>query len=409
MSKTNNTRKKTKKSKKRLAKHTRSSNFSKKKIDLFRYYSKNFKGTDIIPVTSIINYMKQHYDEYDAERQISLDDLFNFNNGLKPGLKKFLFDSPVDGNPDFSLDKLISYVFYSKTRSIFINPDGKPTDQHFYLERLKHQMGKDIRRQDSTINGKEYDSSIYYKDDVIDDQDKNYYKTVDMYYQILINYFYTIDKINFDIINKIGLLSCQNIFNFVSELITLKINELISQVPGCHGTALTKAVKSIDIIIKKDVKTMQFNFRARITVFKDDVEICGLYSFKFLADFMNNTFKFNEFKIKYDIDDCKTLEYIELNDNQADYENINDVFHDDANNANDANDANNANGANGENGANGANINLKYAIPAALGVGAAIATPFLLGVLGGKKNTTMKKNIIKNKTKKYIKHNKTKK
>jgi hypothetical protein len=350
--------------------------------------------------------MKQHYHEYNAERQITLDDLFNFNNGLRPGLKKFFFDSPVDGNPNFSLDRLISYAFYSKTRSIFIMPDGQPSDEHSYLKRLKHQMGKDIRRLDTTINGRAYHPSIYYRNDIVDNIDYNYYKATDMYYQILINYFYKINNIDLDIINKIALLSCQNIYNVLEGLITLKINELITQLPECLGTAPTKAVKSIDIIINKKVKTMQFNFRARISVIKNDVAICGIYLFKFLADFMNNTFKFNEFKIKYDIDDCQTIEYIEDNDNQADYENFNDVFHDGANNANGPNGANNANGPND---ANGPNINLKYAIPAALGVDAAIATPFLLGALGGKKNTTMKKNIIKNKTKKHIKHNKTKK
>jgi hypothetical protein len=212
----NNTRekpkksKKSKKTKKLSAKYSRPDDpddFRKKRIDKFRYYSKNFKGTKIIPVTSIINYMKQHYHEYDAQRQITLDDLFNFNNGLRPGLKKFLFDSPVDGTPDFTLDELISYAFYSKTRSIFIQPNGQPSGQHSYLERLKHQMGKDIRRLDTTINGREYNSQIYYYNDEIDNTDKNYYKSADMYYQILINYFLHLVapiKIKFFLSSKVG-------------------------------------------------------------------------------------------------------------------------------------------------------------------------------------------------------------
>jgi len=88
---TNNTREKRKKTNKSIKKksekkNNRISNIIKK-IDKFRYYSNNFKGTKYIPVTKIINYMKQHYHEYDAQKQITLDDLFNFNNGLRTGSK----------------------------------------------------------------------------------------------------------------------------------------------------------------------------------------------------------------------------------------------------------------------------------------------------------------------------------
>jgi hypothetical protein len=406
---TNNTRKKRssekqkklkKTPKKRTAKYTRPSNFSKKKklIDSYRYYYNNCKGTDIIPVSSIINYMKQHYDEFQNEsiqKQqegkdiVYLDDLFDFKDALIPGLRQFTFDSPVDGK-NFSLDRIIGYLFCFKTRSTFIDSD-KPTDQHKYLERLKYQMGKDIKRIDTTINGKEYPGTIYFKEGD-NDQEKSYYNAVDKYYQLLINYFYKIDKIDYNIINKIALLSCQNIWNFLTvDLFNTKLNYIIKPEMG----TINGGEKNINIIIKKHAITMQFNFDSKLIISRNweqgegmDPEYpCGVLSFKFLIDFTNNTFKFIKLKFEYNLDNCGPP--------------IN-------NNANGPNDANGANGANGENGANGSNIKLQYAIPVALGVGAAIATPLLLGALGGKKNTKMKKNIIKNKNKKHIKHNKTK-
>jgi len=370
---------------------SRKNTSKKKKINLFSYYSKNFKNTTNIPVTNIINYMKKNFNAYDNERIqkekenkyiIDLDDCFDFKGALTPGLRQFAFDSPIDSKQDFSLDKLISYAFYSKLRSTFIDPDTKePTNKVEYLDRLKFQIGKDIRRLDSTINSKSYPASLY------NDQTKNNYDIADIYYQTLIDYFYKIKNINFDIINKIALLSCQNIFNLISDLITIKINYLLNP----QMNTVTDVSKSVNIIIEKDVKTMQFNFDSQLIISRDwengegiDPEYpCGVLAFKFLIDFTNNTFKFNEFKLEYNLDNCGPP--------------INNGM----NNTNNTN--NNSNNSNG---------NLKYAIPAALGVGAIIATPFLLGALGGKKNNKTKiykKHKNYKNYKNYKKHNKTKK
>ena len=358
------------------------SNSRKKKINLFNYYSKTFKNKSTIPTSKIINYMKQNFSKYDILKNqleqenkyiIELDDCFDFKRALIPGLRQFSFDSPINSNPEFSIDKLISYAFYTKTRFAFIDEKTKePTDKDKYLETLKNQMGKDIRRDNRTINGVEYSSLLY------SDQTKNNYNIADMFYQTLIGYFNRIKDIDFNIINKIALLSCQNIFNLITDLITLKINHLLDP----EMNSVFEATKSADIIIEKDIKTMQFNFDSKLIISRDgegmDPEYpCGLLSFKFLIDFTNNTFKFEKFKLEYNIDNCGPPK----------------------------NPINNA--ANNENNNNYGK--LKYAIPAALGVGAIVATPFLLGALGGKKYNKTKKYKKYNKTKKYKKYNKTKK
>lgn len=354
---------------------------------LIRWYKKNFKKTTIIPTTQIINYMKQNFSKYDLLKKqleqenkyiIDLDDCFDFRDALIPGLRQFSFDSPINSNRDFSIDKLISYAFYTKTRFAFIDEQtNQPTDREKYLELLKNQMGKDIRRDNRTINGEEYSSLLY------SDQTKSTYVIADMFYDTLIGYFKKIKNLDFNIINKIALLSCQNIFNLITDLITLKINHLLDP----EMNSVFEASKSADIIIEKDVKTMQFNFDSKLIISRDgdgmDPEYpCGLLSFKFLIDFTNNTFKFDKFKLEYNIDNCGPPK----------------------------NPINNA--ANGANNANNNYGKLKYAIPAALGVGAIVATPFLLGALGGKKYNKTKKYKKYNKTKKYKKYkkfNKTKK
>ena len=71
------------------------------------------------------------------------------------------------------------------------------------LDLLKYQIGKDIKRTDIMLNGKEYSSAYFHKND-------DYYKTADQYCQLLVDKYSKFDNtINYDNINKILCLTCQ--------------------------------------------------------------------------------------------------------------------------------------------------------------------------------------------------------
>jgi hypothetical protein len=357
------------------------------KKTLVSYYAKNYKKTKLIPTTNIINYMKKNFNEYnklkdELEKQgkyvIYLDDCFDFGDKLKSGERVYSFESQINGNPNISLDKLIAYSFYIKTKYAFINEtDGSPSSNSRYLETLKYQMGKDIRRDDRTINGKEYSSELYY------DTSKNNYEIADMFYQTIIDYFYRINKvIDYDVINKICLLSCQNMFNLITDMVTIKLQDMLSP----ELNSVFRPVKSANIIIEIDKKTMEFHFDSQLIISRDGEPIdpeypCGNLIFKLLFDFNTSTFKFTQFKISYNIDNCGPPK--------------NNIKKKDATTLNDS--------------TNSSSIKLQYAIPVALGIGGIVSTPFILGAIGGLKNQKTpknKKNLKKPRTFKIKRKNK---
>ena len=327
-------------------------------------YSKKFKGTSTIPITNIIKYMKSNFVKFNKLKieldktdkyPIYLEDCFEFGDNLKSGKRVFSFDSQIKGNKNMPLDKLIAYSFYLKTRSAFMSSDkDAATSTSKYLETLKYQMGKDIRRDNRTINGKEYSSELYY------DEKKTNNDVADMFYQTIIDYFYKVNKkIDYNIINKICLLSCQNIFNLITDLVTLKLNDMLTP----ESNSVFNAVKSADIIIKPKAKSMEFIFDSQLIISRDGEPIdpeypCGNLLFRFFVDFKSNTFKFMQFKLSYDINKCGPSTESQQNNSGTE-----------------------------------SSMKLQYAIPAALGIGGIIGTPFLLGAIaiGGNNKITKKK------------------
>jgi hypothetical protein len=147
--------------------------------------------------------------------------------------------------------------------------------------------------------------------------------------------------------------------------------------------------RSENIIIKPNSKTMTLNFETQLMISKDkergefmDPEYpCGHLEYSLLLDLTNNTYEFTKFKLDYNLDDCgPPLDTSGMNTNS-----IKDTKSDSP-------------------------IDLKYAIPVALGVGTIVALPL---ILGGKTKTRKRKSlkikIIKTKTRKHKKIRKTKK
>jgi hypothetical protein len=248
MSSTINKYKKSKKSKKNKKNKTKK-NTKKTQVN---NYTRKFNNTKLIPNTQILKYMKNNFKSYllfkdETAKQdknvIYLDDCFNFGESLKSKERIFTFESSIPSNPNMNLDKLISYSFYIKTSYAFIDSSNKFTSEDYYLELLKYQMGKDIRRDNRTINSKEYNSDIYSSEKL------NNYEVTDMFYQTLITAYNKFrDNVNYNIINKIALLSCQNMFNLITDLVSIKLNEILEP----ELNSVFRPIKSASIYLSKN-------------------------------------------------------------------------------------------------------------------------------------------------------------
>ena len=187
---------------------------------------------------------------------------------------------------------------------------------------------------------------------------------------------YVNKQIDYNIINKIALLSCQNIFNLITDLITIKINTILAP----ETNTVFRPTKNIVITFTEKEQTMEFNFNSKLIISTNGIlnpeYPCGKIIFNFFVDLKNNNFKFNNFELSYDLDKCD--EHVE-NNNEV----TNEV----------TNEAPNAVGS---------KMNLKYAMPVALGIGGIVATPFLLGALGGKKSFKTRRRIRSKKQKKMF-------
>jgi hypothetical protein len=335
-------------------------NTTGKKDTQVSYYNKKFKDSQLLPYTNILSYIKTNFNEYynlknklkseGNDKIITLDDCFDVKNKFKIGEREYTFDSPINGNPSMPLEKLIAYSYYTKSASMFIDKNKIE-----FLKLLKYQIGKDIRRQDRTINGKEYKSSLY------SDVNKTNYNITDMFYQTLIDDFYNANankQIDYNTVNKIGLLSSQNMYNLITDLISVKLSEITYP----EVNSVFRPSKVENIIINSEKTTMEYVFESSIIMSRDggglDPEYpCGKLSFKLLFDFKANTFNFTSFKLSYNINKCGPEVENQGNENRGQ--------------------------GTGEEKKN-SSIKWEYAAPAGIGMAGLVATPFLLGVFGGK-------------------------
>jgi hypothetical protein len=336
-------------------------NKTKKRLKQDKSVMKLIVGTHNIPITNCIKYLKDNYPAYvnvkeeaDANNKnvLYLDDCFQFDREIPIGNKEINVNAKAIQKNNFSLDKLISYSFYMLTEYMFKDNDGNLTSMKYMIDQLKFQVGKDIKRTDITLNGKEYASGYFRKYD-------DYYRTADQYYQLFVDKNIKFSEtINYDNINKILLLTCQNMFNLITDMIVIKVNEAVSP----ETCAVFRPDKSISITFTKETQMLEFNFTSSLIISKDGEPMnpeypCGEISFVFFIDLLKNTFGFSRFKLSYNIDNCGPANNNGTEDNSN----------------------------------NKININWKYAVPAAVGTAGIIATPFIIAALGGKRKVKKRK------------------
>lgn len=327
------------------------------------YYSTHFIGKETFPYTSIIKYMYDNFEPNIKNKNIKITDLFVFDKKTKNKFNKDnvkLFQN-IKNKPNIKLNKLILYIYYFKSFSMFY--DTQNNRQHnllFLIQSLKHQIQKDVKRL-----------NIYINDIIIDRELLDSDNAADILYINLIDAFkFQQNKpIDLNVINKITLLTSQNILNFITELLVNLIEEHFKK-----EIYIYRPIINIKININEIVTNINIIFQSQL-IDINTTDIGGNIDFNILFDIKNNTFKF------------KTLL---INLNSIAEHNTPEID-------------NNINGQNVKSSnVNVTNIGVPLSVSSAL-----ISTPFILSLFGGKKKQTQR-HIIKNiiNTNKSRKHKK---
>jgi len=374
----NTIRNKTQKSNTPSRNKTRKSNTPSRNNAIKSMYNKDYYGSDLLPLTNIINYINSNFNSFVIEKEekqklhvneVDFADFFIVDDILNKAEKITNINIVIQKNPNMTLNKLLAYSIYLLSFTWF-------KDGIMNISSFKYQIGKDISRTEVKINNEIYviPNTDYGNNMII--TDKFNIKIMD-----------TISKfsiIDFDLVNKIGILMCQNLFNFITQTIILMITHKIEP----ETSFMTKANKNIQITLTKNEQYIVFNFNSilSITYNKEPYleNTCGNIDFSFLIDLKKNIYKFTKFILNYDVEKCKPKDNDDENKANKQVKNIKNI-------------KNKENTENTEN--NGTTDIIKYGIPMGILATGLVGTPFLLAALGGKNNKRVKrkskKRIIK--------------
>ena len=333
-------------------------------------YNKDYYGKKLLPITKIIQYIDTNFNDYmimkDQKSAQDLpaslfEDFFIVDNVLTRKENIADIDIQINKQPNVSLNKLLAYsLYYSEYKNWF---KTKKMD----IALFKNQVGKDASRMDFMMNNKKFN---------FNNSDENSIKA-DKFNVELMNILSSFTVIDFNLISIIDIVMCQNILNFIMDLISLAVMKKFDP----EKLLITQVEKDAVIILTNSQQNIVYNFKTKFYITKDgaiyDPEFtCGDMEFSFLIDFKKNTYKITKFKCKYNTETCyqgANLGSLPANQNVSNQV-VNEVAVDE--------DSSNY---------------VKY-IPVGLGLGGIAAIPYLLGALGGK-NKKIKKVKSKRKTK----------
>jgi len=270
-------------------------------------YEKNIieQNPQQLPSTEFIEYIKTLYEPFVTEQEekrrlkqheIELTDIFYIPPELlKPEKKDNIVAASFEQNKSMSLDKFIAYTLLFKSFSNFEN-DGINKGK-LKMSDFKNQVGKDVSRVNVKINGVDLPEGI-----VVPDENRKTADNFNLYImremaknQLLINQ---------NMIIKIDALMCQDIFNFITQTITMYVSNKISPELAVDNAA----TKNIEIILTNKEQYIIFNYNARLVLTYNQLidadRVCGDYSFKLKVDLKNNKYTLNDFNLSYNFDDC---------------------------------------------------------------------------------------------------------
>jgi hypothetical protein len=265
------------------------------------YINQTKNKPNMLPTTEIIDYIKNNYNSFLKEKEqnliagkdeIELGSIFFIPPGSNLPEKIVNINTNFKQNPKMSLDKLLAYSLWFKSQDWFKNDQD---EVNFNMEYLKYQIGKDINRTTINVNGNPFSK--------VDPE--NYYKTTDNFNVFIMKTISTNQVlIKQNTILKLDILMCQNLYNFISQTISLFIMNKISP----EYATETQAKKDIQIFLNNNEQYVIFNFECKLIIsYKQELNpeiTCGSYSFSLKIDLKNDTFSLNKFILNYNVDEC---------------------------------------------------------------------------------------------------------
>ena len=257
-----------------------------------------------LPITEFVDYTKSLYEPFVNEKEekkrlnqneIDLSDIFSIPSELLKPEKIANIVTSFKQNPSMTLDKFIAYSLLFKS---FDNFEANGINKgKLKISNFKDQVGKDVSRVDVKINGVELPENIIVPD--------NNYKTADNFNLYIMREMAKNQLlIQQNTIIKIDAIMCQDVFNFISQTISLYISNKVSPETATE----VSAKKNIEIILTNEEQSIIFNFNTRLMIsynkIYDPEYLCGKYSFKLKVDLKNNTYTLNDFNLSYNVDDC---------------------------------------------------------------------------------------------------------
>ena len=450
--------------------HKTNNKNNNKNIKSINYY-KQFNNTEKLPNTEIIKKIENGYSEYLENKndiKVNLGDIFDFNfeelfENTTSKNSVYIDKKNIQNNESFTLEKLITYLIYTKSSDFLI----KDSDSYrLDIQQLKNQVGKDVNRikiqlnntllnfhtggepnSSSTtpktiskekqktelkekvktpstpdnsirnlISGDEKyiasppvildDSTKENLNDIEDEDTKDEdtkdehtkdehnekqltnYEITDKYNKQIISSFDS-KKINYDILNQIDILSCQNIFNLISDLLQITLNKILkdklnneyimfspSTTKDTNDSPTESNEKTMNLTINNETNLMKIEFDTYLFNSSDFISV-GRLSFTMNFNFLTNTFLINSLSIQYNLDSIISKKSFIPNDDNSSYNSDSD------NSAiSNTNYFSQIKDATGNYISSHPNLS-KIAIPAGV-AGVGLATLFGLGVLGGK-------------------------
>lgn len=291
-------------------KNTSKSNRNRNLIDkTVQYYQTKYAGTKLLPRTPIFNYIFNNFLTYEKEKQekeipFTFQDAFSLNDQLKNVNDKTMqlnVKGKLSPNPSISLDKFIAYCFYITDSSIFKDASGEVSVNRF-IQGVKNQSGKDVQRTEIKINDVLQNNEIYSKFDT------NNYLKADLYVKNVLKILNNISKIiDYNLLNKILLLTCQNVFNAMVSMLNVFIQKIFAEENRFVIMLPLQSEKNMILNKENIFYNVYFKSALLISNYNGDIDPenpCGTLEYNLGIDLKNSTYECDMFNIEWDLNKC---------------------------------------------------------------------------------------------------------
>ena len=347
------------------------------KIYAVNNYNLNFKGTDKIPITKIIKYVKQQIiddpspssdPDHPSHMLPNWFDTQKLEQQLKKSKNKPKFTLNITLEPRVvDLDKLLSYTLTNSNSFInLIEKNKKKVTEDMIAKQMKENLNTDLSRNydDLTINNTGFKMGII--GDAPDKESAPFMFYPDVFYSTLAAiYMRNKMSVNYNNINRMSIIFTQAFLINTTRFVLQHISKTFEPETIL---GLSTLVNDNYIEIDKNTQKMTTHYASKIIISEDGIldpdDVTGVIDYVFVCDLLKNTYKLSVV-LKYDKDGFDVTKD-EFNPKSSSFSKKQKSMLPN-------------------------NVRTKMLIAAGVSAAGVITSPFLLGLLGGNKNKTLKK------------------